>query len=133
MPRLAEKLKLSLVLTRTTTRFLTRISLSTLRLCKSLFSKTLAGLFSSMDNDYLFSSEDDDHLFDLDFQPNSSRQNSYYNQRTNNSRGFLDEDDREKVYLVPYRCVLFLVLNWFACLLFGCRGNEGKFVELGTF
>ncbi|KAJ4705426.1 Ubiquitin carboxyl-terminal hydrolase [Melia azedarach] len=56
-----------------------------------------------MDNDYLFSSEDDDHLFDLDFQPNSSRQNSYYNQRTNNSRGFLDEDDREKVYLVPYR------------------------------
>ncbi|KAK0583770.1 hypothetical protein LWI29_002751 [Acer saccharum] len=97
MTRIAEKLRLSLLLTRTTTRFLSRLSTSTLRLCKSLLSKTLSGLFSSMDNDNIFSSEDDDHLFDLDFHPNSSRQN-FFNYRSNNLGNDLD-----KVYLVPYR------------------------------
>ncbi|KAH9737876.1 ubiquitin carboxyl-terminal hydrolase 8 [Citrus sinensis] len=103
MTRLAEKLQLSLLLTRNTTRFLSRVSLSTLRLCKSLLSKTLAGLFSAMDHDYPFSSEGDDHLFEFDYS-NSSRQNNYFSQPTaTNSRGLFDDDDRQKVYLVPYR------------------------------
>ncbi|KAL5808588.1 hypothetical protein ACOSQ3_029279 [Xanthoceras sorbifolium] len=101
MTRIAEKLRLSLLLTRTTTRLLSRLSTSTLRLCKSLLSKTFGGLFSSMDNDHLFSSDDDDHLFDLDFHPSSSRQN-LFNYRSNN-HGFSDENDRDKVYLVPFR------------------------------
>lgn len=118
MTRLAEKLQLSLLLTRNTTRFLSRVSLSTLRLCKSLVSKTLAGLFSAMDHDYPFSSEGDDHLFEFDYS-NSSRQNNYFSQPTaTNSRGLFDDDDRQKVYLVPYRCVSFSCRFCLICI--GC-------------
>ncbi|KAJ0028863.1 hypothetical protein Pint_36200 [Pistacia integerrima] len=121
MNQLAEKLQSSLLFARTATRFLSRLSLYTFRLCKSLFSKTLTltALSSSpsslsMDDDddnninssgNLFSN-DDDRLFDFDFNPSSSRQNDFNNYSPSsyiNNPAFLDDDDRLKLYLVPYR------------------------------
>ncbi|XP_058738954.1 ubiquitin carboxyl-terminal hydrolase 8-like [Vicia villosa] len=97
MTRLTEKLRFSSLFLKPT-RFLSLLSLSTLRLCKSLarflLSQTLP--FFSMDN--LFSDNVVDYLSDeLD--------SSAYSLRPN--RRLLQEDDRdfadERVYLLPYR------------------------------
>lgn len=96
MTRLTEKLRLSSLFLKPT-RFLSLLSLSTLRLCKSLarflLSQTLP--FFSMDN--LFSDNVDYLSDELD--------SSAYSLRPN--RRLLQEDDRdfadERVYLLPYR------------------------------
>lgn len=113
---------ISIIIAETTRRLLSvtlaYLSIFTLRLFKAVFWKALrALLFFSMDD--LFSSEDDDHLFDLDYNP-------YARKRPLSSR--LDRDDydetddeeanRQKLYLVPYRCVFNFVFYLF-CLVAG--------------
>lgn len=111
MNGLAEKLNFSIIIAKTTTRLLSvkvaNLSIPAVRLFKAVLSKALRALFFfSMDDS--FSSEDDDHLFDLDYHP-------YARKRPLSSRLDRDEHDetddeetnRQKLYLVPYRCVFF--------------------------
>ncbi|XP_044498409.1 ubiquitin carboxyl-terminal hydrolase 8-like isoform X3 [Mangifera indica] len=54
----------------------------------------------------LFSNDDDDHLLDFDLNPSSSLQNYFYSFSPSGFiiyPAFREEDDRLKLYLVPYR------------------------------
>lgn len=114
MNRITEKFNFSIVSAETTTRLLSlklaNLSISTLRFFKAVLSKPLRTLFFSMDD--IFSSEDGDNLFDLDYNP-------YARKRPLSSRLDSDEYDeaedeetnREKLYLVPYRCVFLKIFS----------------------
>lgn len=143
MSRLAEKLQSSLFFTCTATRFISRLILSTFRLCNSRFTKTLTltALLSPpsarlMDHDdngninnsssNLFSNDDDDHLLDFDLNPSSSLQNYFYSFSPSGFiiyPAFREEDDRLKLYLVPYRYSSLYIFSFF--ILFGFRENGG--------
>ncbi|XP_021892460.1 ubiquitin carboxyl-terminal hydrolase 8-like isoform X2 [Carica papaya] len=100
MSRITEKLRFPVVVTKSTAGFLSlslaRLSDSTIRLCKLVVSKTLAVIFSSMDD--LFFADDD---FDLDIPqalPLSVVPASDTLSREVDGGG----EDRDKLYLVKY-------------------------------
>ncbi|XP_012074283.1 ubiquitin carboxyl-terminal hydrolase 8 isoform X2 [Jatropha curcas] len=106
MSRLSENLRLSVITksTRSLSLKLANFSLSTIRVCKSIarvfFFKTLA-LFPSIMDDEFFPSTSEDKFLDLELDHRST--NSTANNR--HLRLFVDDDDNdvEKLYLVPYR------------------------------
>ncbi|KAJ4843604.1 hypothetical protein Tsubulata_020302 [Turnera subulata] len=108
MTRLAEKLSLALLITKSTHSLslqLLRFSLSTFRLFKTLL-KTLSPLPPAMDDADIFSSsphaadDDDDRRF-FDLAPSSSGFTSPYHRHRPSL--FHDDYQIEKLYLVPYR------------------------------
>lgn len=88
---------------------LSNLYISILRLFNAVLSKLLRALFFFSMDDF-FSLNDDDHLFALDYHPYTrKRPLSTYLDRDEFDETDDEETNRQKLYLVPYRCVFFLI------------------------